>query len=280
MDDIAWIELCGMTLNGVGKPDAGLAFETLMGWRGLPASRGQRSNIPGGHGSFGRTKLNRDSRVIALKGHIIGQDRASFTEARDRFESALAEGIGVMRVATDEGIWEREIEIDTLDIDDDHGLSATSFTVDMIAPDPRRYGPTQFTSPVGLPVHLGGVRLPKRMPWNFGSTSGGSRMVVPNAGSIPVHPVVTVTGGGFSKLTVVDITAGRQLILQLPAVTSADVVLDSATHRVYVGGQEVTRLLTTRQWFEIPAGETHKFRFEAPGASGPLMTASFRIGAW
>jgi len=105
-------------------------------------------------------------------------------------------------------------------------------------------------------------------------------MVVPNAGSIPVYPVVTVSGGGFSQLTVVDITAGRQLILQLPGVTSADVVLDSATHRVYVGGQEVTRLLTARQWFEIPAGETHRFRFEAPGASGPMMTASFRIGAW
>jgi len=133
---------------------------------------------------------------------------------------------------------------------------------------------------VGLPVHLGGVRLPQRMPWNFGSTSGGSRLVISNGGSIPLNPLITVTGGGFSQLTVVDITAGRQLILQLPGVTGSDVVLDSASHRVYVGGQEVTRLLSTRQWFEVPAGETHKFRFEAPGAVGPQMTGSFRIGAW
>jgi hypothetical protein len=215
-----------------------------------------------------------------MKGMILADDPAGYEDAKARLSAAFAEGLGTLRVATASGIWERDVEIDNLDTGPDLPLTVGPYTVDLVAPDPRKYGPTQFTAPVGLPVHLGGVRLPKRMPWNFGSTSGGSRMVVPNAGSIPIHPVITVTGGGFSQLSVVDITAARQLILQLPGVTSSDVVLDSATHRVYVGGQEVTRLLTTRQWFEIPAGETHKFRFEAPGASGPLMTASFRIGAW
>ncbi|MFJ4166285.1 hypothetical protein ACIPY5_12075 [Microbacterium sp. NPDC089698] len=280
MVEIAWIELCGITLSGSGGPDAGLVWEDLTGWWGLPNIRGQQSNIPGGHGSFARSALYRDSRVITLKGHIVAYDRAAFNEVRDGLVAALSQSIGLMRVATDEGIWERNVEIDTLSIDPDHGRTATSFTVDMVSPDPRRYGPVQSVGPVGLPVHLGGVRLPKRMPWNFGSTSGGSRLVISNGGSIPLSPVITVTGGGFSQLSVVDITAARQLILQLPGVTSADVVLDSATHRVYVGGQEVTRLLSTRQWFEVPAGETHRFRFEAPGAVGPLMTGSFRIGAW
>lgn len=279
VDDVAWVELCGLTFTGDGTPGE-FTVASLSGWWDLPKRRGGGSPIPGGHGVFRSTSIYREALPVTMTGLIVKGTEAEYLDAKARLSAAFADGFGTLRVATASGIWERDVEIDFLETSGDAGLTVGPYTVDLVAPDPRKYGPTQSTSPVGLPVHLGGVRLPQRMPWNFGSTSGGSRMVIPNAGKIPVHPVVTVTGGGFSQLSVVDITAARQLILQLPAVTSADVVLDSATHRVYVGGQEVTRLLTSRQWFEIPAGETHKFRFEAPGAVGPMMTASFRIGAW
>ena len=278
---IAWVELLGETLSGVDKPDGGLIWSDLEGWWGLPDSRGDGDLIPGGHGRFRRAEVLREARVITLKGHIYGADNRELVAVRDRLEAALSAGAGPMRVATSaSGVWERWVEIDTLTIEPDHGRHETAFTVDMIAPDPRRYGPRLRVGPAGLPTSQGGVRFPQRAPFNCGSVASGGRLLIPNAGVIPVYPTIIVAGG-FESVTVSDITAGRRLRLDWPVPEGEAAVFDSRARRVDLGKSEITRWLTRREWFKIPAGRTHEFRFEVSGGSGdPQMWGEYREGAW
>ncbi|PRI10915.1 phage tail family protein [Leucobacter massiliensis] len=278
-EEIIWVDLLGVTLAGAKEPDAGLIWSNLEGWWGLPDVRGTADSIPGGHGRFPRSKVLRDSRVITLTGHIYTGSNAELHAVRDRLEAALAAGAGPMRVSTVGGIWERWVEIDTLKIDPDRGRKWTRFIVDMVAPDPRRYGPQQRLGPVGLPVIEGGLRLPKRTPWNTGRTSEAARLLVPNPGAIALNPVITVSGG-FDAVTVRDITDGRRLRLEWPIPDGEFVTLDSRIRRAQMGAAELTRWMTARQWFAIPAGETHEFRFDVEGRAGdPKMWADYRIGA-
>ena len=276
-----WVELLGVTMAGAGEPDQGLIWTDLQGWRGLPDKRGETDQIPGGHGRFRRAHVLRDSRVITLIGHIYAADNTELHAVADRLEGALgAGGVGEMLVASSNGIWTREVEIDTLAIDPDRGRRWTKFTIDMLAPDPRRYGPLTTVGPIGLPQVSGGVRFPQRAPFNFGSVTDAGRMRIPNSGALPLHPTVRVQGG-FSAVTVRNITTGRTVSLEWPVGEAEELVLDMGRRRATAAGVDVTRWMTRRQWFEIPAGETHELRFEATGATGtPQMYADFQIGAW
>lgn len=278
---IAYIELLGVTLAGVRKPDQGFYWTDLTGWWGLPELRGATDEIPGTHGSFERSVFLRSSRVLSLTGHILTHTGSSFMSARERLETALAAGGGVMRVHTNTyGTWERRVEIKALDIEPDHGRTYTKFVIDMLAPDPRRYGEWQQIGPVGLPRAEGGVILPQAMPWHFGSISQESRLRVPNGGALEMFPQITIEGG-YSSVTVQDITTGSRLSLNRPALEDSVLVLDCGARRATLDGSDVTRWLTRRQWFSIKPGEEHEFRFEAVNPTAdPQMRARIRIGAW
>lgn len=268
-------------MSGIGSPDAGLVWSNLEGWWGLPDARGDGDLIPDGHGRFPRNSVHRSARIITLTGHIYASSNCELHGIRDRLETALAAGKGTMRVATQAGgVWERGVEIDTLTVAADRGRRSTKFIVDMVAPDPRRYGPRLKLGPVSLPVAGGGVRFPQRAPLNFGTVAKGGRLIIPNPGTIPDFPKITVAGG-FESVTVSDITAGRRLRLEWPIAANESVVFDSRTRRVQLGASEVTRWLTRREWFTIPPQESHEFRFEVVGRSGdPRMWCEYREGAW
>lgn len=280
IDARSWVELFGVTLAGSHRPDSGLIWSEVEGWSGLTDGRGEGDAIPGAHGSFPRSRVWRESRQITLKGAIYADDNAGLIAARERLEAALFAGVGTMTVATPAGgSWSREVEIDTLEIDDDHGRHMTRFVVDMIAPDPRRYGPLMTVGPVGLPTSTGGVRLPQRFPWNFGSTTEAARLFVENAGLVDLSPAFAIAGG-FSRVTVRDITTGARMRLDREVHEGETLVFDARSRRATIGASEVTRWMTARQWPVIGPGNTHEYRFEVDGRVGdPMMTAQFRIGA-
>lgn len=282
-NDIAYLELLGVTMSGVRRPDQGFYWTDLTGWWGLPEVRGDADNIPGNHGRFKRKNLYRESRVITLIGHILAESNDELVAVRDRLEHALSAGAGIMKVVTNAtGPWERYVEVDTLTIEPDHGRRYTKFTVDMVAPDPLRYGPEFTVGPALLPVPVGGVNLPQRMPWNFGQMSQEARISVANSqtGTL-LHPTIVISGGGYSEVTVIDVTDGRRLTLNWEVDSGSELILNSSTRRALLDGNDMTRWMLRKQWFSIDSGETHEFRFEVNDRVGdPRMWARYQIGAW
>ncbi|UOQ58551.1 hypothetical protein MUN78_06935 [Leucobacter allii] len=267
-------------MSGTLVPDQGLKFLDIQGWWGLTPSRGRPDPLPGESGTYRRSTIRRDARAITIPGEIRTADNRELHAVIDRLTTALAAGAGRLVFFTPAaGQWERWVEIDRLDIDPDHGRSVTKFTIDVIAPDPRRYGPVQTVGPVGLPEVSGGMRLPRRFPWNFGQVAAGGRLLVPNAGSIPLMPRLLISGA-FEAVAVRDVTAGRRLRLEWPVHEGETLVLDLRRRRAEIGSSEVTRWMTSRQWGAVEPGATHEFRFEVEGRIGsPQMTAQFQIGA-
>lgn len=276
-----YVQLGDLTCDGGYSGDAGWWYSDLIGWDSLAAARGSTDSLPGGHGSYRRSVVLRDSLVITLKVMFIGETYTDALAGRDRLLALGGETPVVPLLVSDSaGIWAREVEVRSVTVSDIHQRRWFKAEIDMIAPDPRRYGPVQTVGPVGLPTVEGGVRFPQRTPLNFGRVSEASRLIVPNAGAIALHPRVMLSGG-FSSVTVTDVTDGRSQQLAWPVGEGEVLTLDQGTRRAELSGQELTRWMSRRQWFTVPPGETHEFRFEVVGAVGdPQMWAEYKIGAW
>lgn len=254
----AYIELFGITLSGVRKPDQGLYWTDLSGWWGLPDLRGKTDLIPGEHGRFHRTQYLREGRVITLTGHILASSNRELQRVRERLETALSAGVGSMVVHTNTyGSWERVVEIDTLTIEPDHGKTHTKFTVDMLAPDPRRYSSVMEAKP------------------------SGNSLVVSNQGLIDMHPTLIVESGieTFSGVDILEVETGRRLILPPSAGFKFELILDSRGRRATSRGDVVTRYLTSRQWFTVSPGDSRTYRATFSSGS-PSWRAEFFQGAW
>ena len=216
---------------------------------------------------------------MTLAGFIMATDYLSMVEIRDQLTAALAVGAGVMpgrhllgrvgAVGGDRLVHPRPGST---------GNAVVDFTIDMVAPDPRRYGPWQRVGPIGLPTLTGGLRLPHRFPWNFGSVAPAAVSSYLTRGrSTCTHGC---RSGGFDAVTVRDLTVGRRLTLDWPIAASDTVVLDTGARRADLGEAELTRWMTARQWFVIPPGATHEFRFDVEARRGtPTLAADYRIGA-
>lgn len=274
-DSIAYIEMFGVVLSGAKRPEDGLYWTDLEGWWGLPDLKTDSDSIPGANGRFSRAHHYRDSRVITLVGHILTESSSGLVSVRHRLEAALSVGYGQMTVVTDSyGSWSRMVEVDTLEIEPDHGKEWTKFTVDMVAPDPLRYQEWEVRGPVGLPVQEGGLILPKAFPWDFGN-SIIQVIQVDNTGDVPIYPKMTLQGSAESVAL-----RGGPMTLEYGDFDGT-LTFDSDERRAWLDGTDVTRWMVRRDWPVIPAGDTFSFYFEAFNPSDDIaLTVSYRIGAW
>lgn len=283
-ETIAHIELLGITLSGADKPTDGLYWTELEGWWGLPDLKSDSDSTPGAHGKFRRDplSLHRDSRIITLIGHILVDTVGGLAATRTRLESVLSGSAGDMTVVTSAyGSWTRYVEIDTLQIDPDHGRTWVKFTVDMEAPDPIRYLAPTVVGPVGLPVHEGGLILPKAFPWNFG-TSTRPVVAILNTGSVPVLPIVTMRSSepnGVASADAIIIYGGARR-LEFGAFDGV-LVFDALERRAWLNGTDVTLQIIRRDWPSVADGESADFYFEATNPSLDLaLSVEYQIGEW
>lgn len=266
------VDLCGVTFSGTHEPVDGLIYSRLIGWDGRTSARGGGDSIPGWQGEYPRSEELRESRVITVEAAIVSDSVAEYMAVKRRVENIPM--FGEMRVDQGDGVWTRAIEIAAIDIPDARGATETEFTIDMIAPDPVRYRDPVMLGPVGLPVRSGGLRLPKRFPWNFG-TSILPVLTIVNGGSRPTFPIVTVTGSG-SSLTV---SCGPRR-MEFGA-WSGEFVIDNRERRAFLNGADVTRQLIRREWQEIPAGASWDLTYDVADADpSTQMFATYQEGAW
>ena len=264
------VTISGLTFQGDSYSE--LTYSQLAGWDGVTDARGKGDSIPDRHGQYGGTDVLRESRAISLKGAIIADSAERFFELKRMVENMPS--IGEMRVDQGDGTWSRTIEVESITIPDFHLRTNATFTIDMVAPDPVRYRDVTVLGPVGLPVLEGGLFLPESMPWDLG-TDVRSVLTVVNEGTVPVYPVVRLSGSASS----VTVLGGPRRVAYGAFV--GDLVFDAADRRAFLNGSDVTRQMTRRDWPVVPAGVTHEFTFEAVSPSPDFrMSVEYRIGAW
>ena len=273
MTDVHWVQVGSQYFAG-GDGSVGLFIESVRGLDELPDARASLDRVPQAHGSFEPTSVWRDSLAITVSGTIHGEDRADAERRRDVLKNELA-GMLDMRFSDTTGIWNMRVRVDNVRPADMGAWSSMiPFTIDMIAPDPVRYRDPVMLGPVGLPVRSGGLRLPERFPWHFG-TSIMPVLKLVNGGTRPTFPIVTVTGAG-SALTV---TCGPRRIEF--GAWSGEFVIDNRDRRAFLNGADVTRGLIRREWQEIPAGGSWDLTYDVADADpATQMFATYQEGAW
>lgn len=256
-------------------------YQQLDGWHQPPAVRDRIEERPGADGGFPATAL-KSPRVITIGGMITGT--RSKVLAGLRTLGALS---GEVLVEVDDPnrgyLW---CSAEVLDQQND-GIHAAfgygRFQVQFRASDPRLYG-LQQTVTIGLRnPGAGGLTYPLAYPLDYGTAPSGGRVVLVNTGTAPTEPRITVTGPLTDGFIVSHAETGRSLSYY--AATSA-LNLDCYGGTATEGGQDRTRYLLNREWFQVPPGASATFAFATFGTEtsasvpAPQMIVAMSPAYW
>jgi phage-related protein len=116
----------------------------------------------------------------------------------------------------------------------------------------------------GLAVAVGGLEFELVFPLDFGEGTIEGTMSLTNLGNADAWPIFTITGP-VTAPSIVNTINGRSLIFKNTTVIPAGQAWEVNTnHRtVTILGTNISKNseLLIRQWFPIPAGETHFIQF-------------------
>lgn len=123
-------------------PGTNQVVTALKGWHGSAGVRRNSTPRLWAHGSFTERGW-KNERVISLSGHVSCGDRGEAAALVDKYAALFGDGLPGVFVVNDADQGERRAEVvlaGAIEVDWDGGLEV-DFTVDMVAPDPRKYGP-------------------------------------------------------------------------------------------------------------------------------------------
>ena len=255
--------------------------DTLDAWYALPATDPKLSKRPNAHGAFGLGQIFTKEHRPILNGQYYGVNTADALEARNRLNAFFADGKPItMRVTDDLGATSRQVWLIESSSSFRYDFSHFPFDVVLVAPDPRRYGPT--TSAVGgmpsggsgLVWDLGTAASGLYFDWGTAGESGQASLT--NTGMATTLPRIEVGGPGAfdAGFRITEIETGRELTFTRGTDTGDVIVLDSRTQRATLGSGDVTAFLSSRDWFSIPAGATRRYQINPLGSvtGAPTMT--------
>lgn len=233
----------------VFDPDALQGFFDGVGVKRSDTSR------PNQWGDFREPGLL-NSRHMTMSGAAVAENPAQLLAMRDEFTSLLIHGefqeISVQNVTETRYI---TVTLDGTPSWVQKGDTVAVWKLDLYAPDPRMYGRT-----LGLQITdstiSGGIDYPLNYPMNYG---GGTKLVqaltMTNNGNTHSWPKFMVTGNFFEGFTVTD-NAGNFITYDGVVTMSAPVTIDTGTGTAMQGGSDKSSLLSRRDWFSIPPGQT------------------------
>lgn len=280
---MAVVMFAGLTFDGASAaPGFGLA--RLVGWYDAAPVRSETRVRPASDGFFGVDRVYRNGRVITVSGRWVGESVAEAYAAREALAAVQPGGIPSLFSVTDPlGVRSCIVRLASAPtVDDGIYLPHFGYSFDVIADDPRKYGP-ELAPTTGLPVAGTGAPWPSVWTPGYDWGSGGSpgRVDAFNAGTATTYPILEVTGGLSEGVELVEIITGSYLRLERPIPTTSVVVFDTRTGAAYVDvvSNDVTGLLVRRDWegFAIPGGSTRTIQFNGLGtASGtPQLTVRY-----
>lgn len=277
---ISSADVITLTPNDVG---AGWIYDnaTLNAWYALPSPDPKLSKRPNAHGAFGLGQVFAKEHRPIVSGQYYGTSTAAALVARNRLNALFADGKPVtMRVTDELGATTRQVWLLEASTSFRYDFSHFPFDLAFVAPDPRRYGPTA-TDSEGMPSAGSGL------VWNLGTAGSGlyfdwgtpgvlGQVEFTNTGSSTTLPRLDVGGAGafVSGFRVTEVETGRELTFERATNLGEVIVLDSRTQRATLGSGDMTAFLSSRDWFEVPAGATRRYQINPLGAvtGAPTIT--------
>lgn len=282
-----------LTLNNgatIGlAPGTNQVVTDIKGWTSPAPVRRVKTDRLWAHGSFGERGW-RDERLVTLSGHIECGSRSEAAQLTDQLAATLADGTAGTFTVNDTDLGTRYATVyltGTPAVDWDSGIEI-DFTVDMIANDPRKYGPASPTStPVsnpggGLGLDLFTQNTPGIL--DFGANGSPGTATVTNQGTADAAPVHVVTGyaPGF---TITETTTGARLIYTATVPAGHTLTLSAFDGSVMLDGNtDRSTYLSRREWANVPGSATgptsRTFLFESPGADSNAKLTTTLGSAW
>ena len=264
------LEWRGLTVAGDRNQGYRVVMEELDGW-GDWEGDGDSIRRPLAHGSFD-APVHVPERLVTIAGMVSGQDR---DEVRLLLERELTPGADLepLTITSEGRTLTAMARLDRVSLPRTvWGAGIFRYAIRWRAPDPLRYGaPVSVVSP--LPERIGGLEFPLFglqdgtgtgfLEWGPRGDTG--RRVLSNPGTAPVAPHARVVGplpAGFSLRRV---DTGETLTWA--GSLSADEWVDVDFHAKRVrlmGTADRTHLVTSGQWWTVPAGADVEAAFTAP----------------
>lgn len=254
---------------------------TLDSWYALPNTDLNLSKRPNAHGAYGLGKTFVKEHRPVVNGQYFGESAADALVARGRLNALFADGASItMRVTDELGTTTREVWLLEVSTTFRYDFAHFPFDLVLVAPDPRRYGPTESASS-GMPSAGSGL------VWNLGTAPSGlfldwgtpgetGQVAFTNTGTATSFPRIEVGGAGsfLAGFRVTEVETGRELTLQRATNFGEVIVLDSRTKRATMGEGDVTAFLSSRDWFSVPAGARRRYQVTPLGGvvGSPTIT--------
>ncbi len=156
-------------------------------------------------------------------------------------------------------------------------LADVTFTVGLVAPDPRKYSVQQQTLPVTAPsVTPVGITVPFTVPFTLPAQQVGGSAVATNGGSFETRPVITITGPVTSP-SLTNVTTGQTvswtgLVVPVGGILVADFSVQQAQLSLTGTNPSYRPADPFSSWWTLPPGpSTIQLGGNAdPGASAQI----------
>lgn len=279
-------DIVTLTITGDGIYTS-CTYDRLDGWYGdvdVDLGLVKRPNAPG---AFAPEQVFPGEAVISIEGDYFGADRQAALRMREDLTALYNEGRPItMTVADDLRTTHREVLVARV------GLPWTihpefEFSIDMTAPDPRRYA-DPVTVGTTLAVAGSGLQLPSNeatgvgllLPSNetpnpdlgidFGTVSTSGRVTVTNQGNTATTSKMVVSGGSMTDgFDIVNVATGQRLSYIATVPTGSTVTIDGDLRTAFINdfGPAGRWLVAAQGWWTTPARSSHELAFIARGAT-------------
>lgn len=253
------VSVGGVTFNR--GPDAN-GVEWLIseegGWystAGIKTTRAEKSSALG----VVRMLEYKGGRSIAFNGVINAPNIGLLRRAQDQLLGVcpLPDVLYPVTVTDEGGVtYTANVAIDGQIITKALSAFSVAFSLQLFAPDPRRFGPAHTVSVSPVTTSTGGVTYAVSYPVGYGNPGNTGSVTLSNVGTAYADITFTLNGP-LSNPVIRNTGSGDRLSYSGTIPAGSTVVINTAAGSVlYNGSTNYRSLLTANQWFTIPAGGT------------------------
>lgn len=267
------------TLALVGTDADGVRWSTqgpTSNWWDGPASTAAAVQKPRGNGGWSGDAYNQAAH-ITVPVLLSAPTSVALDGALDRLKAAAS--LSMTTLTWDDGRYVLVKREDAVLVKR-HSPTVALASVQLLAPDPRRFGQT-LTVSTALPASSGGLTIPFTIPFSIDATTVSGQVSLTNPGNV-AGPVRLRIDGPVTGPVVTHVSSGRALVFASSLVLGAGqwVEVDMEARTVLENGQASRNgWVTSRGWSQFEPGD-NTWAFTAVSYdAGSLLTVT-AVGAW